>query len=75
MAMQQELADLEKRVAAAGYTVSDVCREAGIARSTWDRWRRGQFEPRRSVWARAEQAAERLVERSAQAAVPAEAAE
>ncbi len=27
-------------------SVADLCRKAGIAQTTWGRWKRGEFEPR-----------------------------
>lgn len=45
MTLQDEIDAIESRVRAKGRTVRDLCIEAGVARSTWDRWRRGETEP------------------------------
>jgi transposase-like protein len=40
MALVEDMLAIEARLDASGRTVADLCREAGLARSTWDRWRR-----------------------------------
>lgn len=57
------LADMQAIVArleAAGETVSALCREAGMPRSTWDRWARGDTEPHPRSWRRITAAADVL---------------
>lgn len=40
-----EIDAMERRLSDAGLTVSDLCREAKIAETTWGRWKRGDFFP------------------------------
>lgn len=37
--------DLEAQARAAGKSISEVCREAGVARSTFTRWKSGDNAP------------------------------
>ena len=37
--------DLEAQAREAGKSISEVCREAGVARSTFTRWKSGSHEP------------------------------
>jgi hypothetical protein len=50
MALKCEMQVIEARLKIAGFTVSDLCRSARIARSTWDRWQRGETEPNTKTW-------------------------
>lgn len=43
---------IEVKAAACGKSMAAVCREAGIAQSTWSRWRRGETEPTLGVYRR-----------------------
>lgn len=40
------VAKIEDGLAAEGLTVADLCRKAGIAQTTWSRWKGEKFEPR-----------------------------
>lgn len=40
-AFYQYLNDIEHRAHAVGLTMTDLCRESGVARATPDRWRKG----------------------------------
>lgn len=44
--------DVEKLAAAAGKSMAEVCREAGVAPSTFTRWKAGQTEPTLGVYRR-----------------------
>lgn len=44
------LADLERRAAAIGSTLSKVCADAGVAVSTLRRWRKGITRPTESTY-------------------------
>jgi transcriptional regulator with XRE-family HTH domain len=44
--------EIEAKAAAVGKSMADVCREAGIAPSTFSRWRRGETEPTLGVYRR-----------------------
>ncbi|ETA53990.1 helix-turn-helix domain-containing protein [Ponticoccus alexandrii] len=48
--MQTEIAKIEGRLCRAGQTVAELCRRAAIARSTWQRWKRGDTEPNMATW-------------------------
>lgn len=50
MTLQTDMAAIEVRLKAAGKTVGQLCNQAEIARSTWDRWRRGETEPNTKTW-------------------------
>ena len=52
--------DLERRAATAGVSVSALCREAGVARSTFTRWKSRQAEPTIRVLRLLDEALERL---------------
>jgi predicted transcriptional regulator len=43
-------ADIEQRAHAMGLSLAEVCRRAGIAQSTWVRWKAGLSEPRLHVY-------------------------
>lgn len=45
MLTPSDIAKIEARLADAGKTVADMCREADIAQTTWGRWKRGEFYP------------------------------
>jgi len=45
MLNHSEIADIEQRLSDAGRSVADLCRAAGIAETTWGRWKRGDFYP------------------------------
>src|SRR4051794_24907517 len=45
-------ADLEKRAQQRGLSIADVCRSAGVARSTLMRWKQGATSPRVRVYRR-----------------------
>lgn len=42
----ETVAKIETGLSAKGLTVADLCRKAGIAQTTWGRWKGGKFEPR-----------------------------
>jgi transcriptional regulator with XRE-family HTH domain len=44
--------DIERLAKEAGIPIGDVCRRAGIAQSTWSRWKRGKTNPRMDVYMR-----------------------
>ena len=44
--------EMEDRAKAAGLTLTELCDRAGIAVSTFYRWRMGETEPRLSVYKR-----------------------
>jgi hypothetical protein len=69
MALVEDMLAIEGRLDASGRTVADLCREAGLARSTWDRWRRGETEPNMRSWRSVTDAVERLITPSSDAEV------
>jgi transcriptional regulator with XRE-family HTH domain len=44
--------DLEQRAAAAGISTTEMCRRAGVAVSTFTRWKAGKTEPTLDVYRR-----------------------
>jgi transcriptional regulator with XRE-family HTH domain len=57
------MAEIETRLSAAGLAVAEACAEAGVAYSTWTRWRAGRVLPNVRTLDKIERAAERLIER------------
>lgn len=55
-----EIETIEARIAQAGKTIADLCREAGIAQTTWGRWKRGEFFPSYRTAQKVKDAVERL---------------
>lgn len=56
MNIQTLIADAESRAQAGGLSIDDLCKAAGIARSTWQRWKSGATEPTMRTWRRVEDA-------------------
>lgn len=54
MEQAEQIASIEARLAAAGISVSEVCRRAGIDRTTWHRWKHAGDRPRSGTWKRVE---------------------
>lgn len=52
--MTQLAVDLEQRAKDAGISVGDLCQRAGIARSTFQRWKSGETMPQMRVYQRLE---------------------
>jgi predicted transcriptional regulator len=40
----------EDRARAAGLSIAEVCRRAGVYQSTWTRWKRGSNAPNFGTW-------------------------
>lgn len=55
---------IEKRLADAGSNVSRLCDVAGIARSTWTRWKTGETMPNMATWKVVEAAVAEIVSKS-----------
>lgn len=60
MELGDEIGLVEARLRAAGVPVAHLLQRAGLARSTWDRWRRGQTEPNLRSWRAVERACAEL---------------
>jgi lambda repressor-like predicted transcriptional regulator len=56
-----EIDRIEARLKAAGQSVSAMCVEAGLARSTWDRWKREETQPNLKSWRAVNDAVARLL--------------
>lgn len=67
MALSEDIVQIEGELARIGVTPTELCREAGIAHSTFIRWREGKFEPTLRNWRAVESALLRLKARSEQA--------
>ena len=52
-------ADVERLGAAAGLSIKDICARAGIAHTTFYRWRAGKTEPTLDVYRRIRNALQR----------------
>ncbi len=44
--------DLERAARRAGVSVNDLCKQADVNRSTWQRWKKGLGEPKATSWTR-----------------------
>lgn len=62
--MLDEIQSAVDRLSRIGLRVADLCRQAEIARSTWDRWARGETEPNFSTWRRVQSALRELEDAS-----------
>ena len=47
---------IEEELAKREVPVAELCRRAGMAQSTWQRWKNGHFEPRASTARRIDRA-------------------
>lgn len=61
MKIPEEVARIEKALAARGIPVAALCRKAAVARSTWDRWGRATTQPNMRTWAQVQAAADKLL--------------
>lgn len=55
-----DFTEMERKLAEHGVQQDEFLKEAGINRTTWERWRAGRFEPRLSSLKRALDALEKL---------------
>ena len=62
MVNEKHIGDIEDRFRAAGYSLRGFCEYAGIAASTWTRWKAGKNLPNMATWERINEALERLEE-------------
>lgn len=60
MPFNADLEEIESALRQRGKSVADLCREADIARSTWDRWKRGETAPNFKTWETVLAAARRI---------------
>lgn len=61
MDFSDKIEAVEKRLADAGVSIDAVCVEAGLARSTWQRWKGGRNFPNVVTWFRLQEAVDRLI--------------
>lgn len=50
--MQERVRAAEGAIAGAGVSVGDFCREIGVHRATWQRWKAGRSAPDVPAWER-----------------------
>jgi predicted transcriptional regulator len=60
MHMIDAITNAENELARLGYSRRRLCQDAGVAPSTWTRWKAGLTEPNMRTWRRVEQALEDL---------------
>jgi DNA-binding phage protein len=60
MSFVADIQAVEARVVAAGHNVTRLCREAQIARTTWQRWKAGETSPTFRTWDQILKAADAL---------------
>jgi len=58
--MPKEFEAVVSRLTALDLCVADLCRASGIARSTWDRWVRGDTAPNWGTWGKVIDAVEAM---------------
>lgn len=63
MLTHAKISEIEARVKGVGSTVAELCREAGVAETTWGRWKRQDFHPSYAKAMAVVEAADRLVAR------------
>ena len=56
-----QITEIEESLAEAGLTVKRLCEEAGIAETTWSRWKNGSFFPSHLKWQKIKIAFESLM--------------
>jgi hypothetical protein len=61
VSIRADMDRIEERLKAAGRSVSAMCLEAGLARSTWDRWKREETQPNMKSWRAVNEAVARLL--------------
>lgn len=52
MTISDELTRIEAEAAQSGIRIDDLCRDAGIHRATWQRWKAGVVGPTMKNWSR-----------------------
>lgn len=57
----EDIPRMEAALAAVGVPVAELCRQAGIAETTWGRWRNQKFKPSYRAWGDVVQAYEALI--------------
>ena len=50
MLLPEDIPTIEANLKRSGLTADDLCSKAGIALTTWWRWREGKFSPRMDKW-------------------------
>lgn len=66
MNIPSEIERIEKRIREAGFPVAELLRRAEVDVAQWQRWRKGQQDPRVGTWAKIQRAlADLLPERAA----------
>lgn len=50
MDLREEIVAIEGRLAQVSKTPADLCAQAGVARSTWQRWKSGATTPNFRTW-------------------------
>lgn len=58
MAIDDDIAEMERGLSGAGRTVKDLCDAADVSQSTWTRWKAGSNSPTFSTWQKVRQAYE-----------------
>lgn len=53
---RETLARMEAELARHGLSVRALCLKAGVAETTWGRWKRGEVGPQLRTWTRVEAA-------------------
>jgi transcriptional regulator with XRE-family HTH domain len=61
MDIKDHIAKMDERLSVAGVSASEVCRVAGVARSTWTRWKSGDVSPNTATLAKVSRVVEGLI--------------
>jgi hypothetical protein len=64
MQLLNKIVEIEGSLSEAQVPLEALFLEAGINRSTWTRWRAGKTSPRLNTWTAAEEASQRVLDKS-----------
>jgi hypothetical protein len=68
MLQPDDIPKMEEALAERGIPVAELCRQAGIAETTWGRWKRDKFKPSFRAWNGATSAYQNLMQDAASSA-------
>lgn len=66
MSHTEHITKMEAGLAEKGIPVSALCKQAGIAQTTWGRWKRAEYFPSFRSWRSVEDAYKALIEQEAE---------
>lgn len=66
MSISDQVSKIEHDLAERGWSPDDLCRAAGINRSTWTRWKSGVVIPNLATWLKVEECLSEFAEQKPQ---------